>query len=82
MKQNTNLTVQTGTSFLFCTMKQLAFDNDLEIMLWPMVLYVASGLCEEGDTGDVYEMPADLDIEVEAIALDEYEQEALRGDTK
>jgi hypothetical protein len=41
-----------------------------------------SGLCEEGDTGDVYEMPADLDIEVEAIALDEYEQEALRGDTK
>ena len=41
-----------------------------------------SGLCEEGDSGDVYEMPADLDIEVEAIAQDEYEQETLRADTK
>ena len=30
----------------------------------------------------MYEMPADLEIEVEAIALDEYEQEALRADTK
>ena len=43
---------------------------------------VPSGLCEEGETGDVAEMPADLDIEVEAVAMDEYEQEVLRGDTK
>lgn len=28
------------------------------------------------------EMPADLDIEVEAVAMDEYEQEALKTETK
>lgn len=28
------------------------------------------------------EMPADLDIEVEAVAMDEHEQEALKTDTK
>ena len=43
---------------------------------------VCSGLSEEGETGGVYEMPADLDIEVEALVLDEYEQDALRADTK
>ena len=43
-----------------------------------------SGLSEEGEssTSDVAEMPADLDIEVEAVALDEYELESLRSDTK
>lgn len=43
---------------------------------------MCSGDNHEGETGDVCEMPADLDIEVEAIVMDEYEQEALRGDTK
>ena len=42
----------------------------------------SSGLGEEGETGDVAEMPADLDIEVEPVAMDEYEQEVLRADTK
>lgn len=55
------------------TLKQMATESSV---------IATSGLCEEGETGDVAEMPADLDIEVEAVAMDEYEQEVLRGDTK
>ncbi len=46
-------------------------------------MIATAGVCEDGEIqSEVAELPAELDIEVEAVALDDQEIDTLRHDTR